>query len=162
MTKVGLLLFVVLAFSSRGIAQDNCPEGFKYAGTLSGTGSLWQPLDERKTVKFRQNVALDESFQQTNVRATNGKSGAQSALRPQDIPKGVLIIPHGESDDMYRQGWAVSDPELKGIERDANGKITQYEFGMKLFCKVRPTGANPNTGDCSVDVDVCYKAQLSN
>jgi hypothetical protein len=161
MTRVRLLLFVVLVFSSWGIAQDNCPEGFRLAGTLSGTGSSWQSLDERQTVKFRQNVTLDESFQQTNVRATNGKNGAQSAMRPQDIPKGVLIIPHGKSDDIYRQGWAVSDPELKGIERGANGEITQYEFGMKLFCKVGSTGANPHFGDCSVDVDVCYKPQLS-
>jgi hypothetical protein len=162
MTRVGFLLFVSLVFSSWGNAQDNCPEGFRNAGTLSGTGSAWQPLDERKTIRFRENVMLDESFQQRNVRATNGKSGVQSALRGQDIPKGVLIIPHGKSDDIYHQGWAVSDPELKGIERDANGRITQYEFGMKLFCRVGSTGANPHFGECSVDVDVCYKPQLSN
>jgi hypothetical protein len=144
------------------MAQNNCPEGFRYLGTLSGSGSSSQSLDEKKTIKFRENVALDESFQQKNVRATNGKSGAQSSMRAQDIPKGLLVIPYGKSDAVYEQGWAVSDPELKGIQRDADGKINRYQFGMKLFCTVGNTGANPNFGECSVDVDVCYKPQSSN
>ena len=68
-----------------------------------------------------------------------------------------LIITYGKSDQVYEQGWSVSDPELKAIERDASGTITQYEFGMKLFCKVGTTGANPHLGECSVNVEVCYK-----
>jgi hypothetical protein len=69
-------------------------------------------------VKLPENATPDQSFQQKNVRATNGKSGARSNMRAQDIPKGILIIPSGESDPVYEPGWAVSDPELKAIERD--------------------------------------------
>jgi hypothetical protein len=162
MTRVRFLPFLVLVFSSWSVAQNNCPEGFRYVGTLSGTGSSSQKLDQRKTLRFRENVTLDESFQQKNVRATNGKSGVKSAMRAEDIPKGVLIIPSGKSDEVYQPGWAVSDPELKGIRRDANGKITLYEFGMKLFCKVGNTGANPQFDECSVNVDVCYKPRSPN
>jgi hypothetical protein len=80
-----------------------------------------------------------------------------STLRAQDIPKGVLIITYGKSDEIYEQGWAVSDPELRAIEQDKNGKVTRYEFGMKLFCKVGPSGASPHFGECSVNAEVCYK-----
>ena len=105
-----------------------------------------------------ENATLDESYQQQNVRATNGKRGAHSSLRAEDVPKGLLIIPHGESDPFFDQGWAVSDPELKAVQKDEKGKVTRYEFGMKLFCHVRDTaGAESEYGECSVDVDVCYK-----
>ena len=121
--RVAFLTFVLLSFSPWAAGQHDCPEGFSYVNTLSGTGSESNPFDKRLAVKFPENATLDESFQQKKVRATNGKSGAQSALRAQDIPKGVLIIPYGKSDEIYRQGWAVSDPELKGIEQDANRKV---------------------------------------
>lgn len=151
------LLALVLLLPPWAVAQQNCPEGFRYVGTLSGTGSLSNPFDKRMTLRFPENATLDESFQQKNVRATNGKSGARSNLRPQDIPKGVLIIPSGKEDKIYESGWAVSDPELKGIQRDDTGKITRYEFGLKLFCAVESNGANPYFAECSVNVDVCYK-----
>ena len=152
-----LLAVVVLAASSASSAQSNCPEGFRYTGSLSGTGSSMTKLDRRDTLKLPENAKLDESFQQKKVRATNGKSGARSGLRAQDIPKGVLIIPYGTSDQVYEQGWAVSEPELKALHRDESGKVTQYEFGMRLFCQVGDRGANPQFGDCSVTVEVCYK-----
>ena len=78
-------------------------------------------------------------------------------MRSQDIPKGVLIITSGKEDQIYEPGWAVSDPELRGIERDNTGKITRYEFGLKLFCTVGNHGANPHFAECSVNVEVCYK-----
>jgi hypothetical protein len=109
------------------------------------------------TVKFPENATLDQSFQQKKVRVTNGKSGAHSNLRPQDIPKGVLVVAYGKEDPVYEPGWAVSDPELKGIERDDTGKITRYEFGMRLFCSVGGGGANPHSAACSVNAEVCYK-----
>jgi len=109
------------------------------------------------TVKLPENATPDQSFQQKNVRATNGKSGARSNMRPQDIPKGILIMTSGKEDKVYEPGWAVSEPELKGIERDSAGKTTRYEFGLRLFCKVGSGGANPYFAECSVNADVCYK-----
>jgi hypothetical protein len=99
---------------------------------------------------------LDESYQQTKVRATNGKNGVHSSMRPQDVPKGLLLIPYGKNDPMFEPGWAVSDPELKALSRDASGKVTRYQFGMKLFCSVRAP-ANQRAAECSVAVEVCYK-----
>jgi hypothetical protein len=157
MMRVAFLAFVLLTVSPWASGQDNCPEGFRYVRTLSGTGSESDPFDKRMTVKFPENATLDESFQQKNVRATNGKSGARSNMRSQDIPKGVLIITSGKEDQIYEPGWAVSDPELRGIERDNTGKITRYEFGLKLFCTVGSHGANPHFAECSVNVEVCYK-----
>ena len=151
-----LLAFVFLCASSVSFAQSNCPEGFRYAGILSGTGSYTTDLDTRVTLMLPKNATLDESYQQQNVRATNGKHGMRSSLRAQDVPKGILIIPHGKSDELYNQGWAVSNPELKVLQKDESGKATRYEFGMKLSCHVAG-GPNPIVGECSVDVEVCYK-----
>ena len=150
--RIGLLVLVVLLCASWALSQNNCPQGFRYVGTLSGNGSASENFDKRVTVKFPQDATLDESFQQKNVRSTNGKSGAQSSMRAQDIPKGVLVIPSGKSDDVYQQGWAVSNPGLKRVDENS-----RYEFGMKLFCRVATTGANPNFGECSVQAEVCYK-----
>jgi len=155
--RVALLAFVVILVSSWAAAQHNCPEGFRYVGSLSGTGSESNPFNERVTVKLPENATIDGSFQQKNIRATNGKSGARSNLRPQDIPKGVLVITSGKENKIYEPGWAVSDPELRGIERDNTGRITRYEFGMKLFCTVGSHGANPYFAECSVNAEVCYK-----
>jgi hypothetical protein len=116
--RLGSLALLLLLFSPWAEAQNNCPDGFRYVGTLSGTGSVSTPFDKRMTVNFPENATLDESFQQKKVHATNGKSGASSNLRPQDIPKGVLIVTYGKEDKIYEPGWAVSDPELKGIAQD--------------------------------------------
>jgi hypothetical protein len=111
------------------------------------------------TLKFPEGTTLDESFQQKRVRATNGKSGSSSNLRPEDIPKGVLIIPSGKEEKTYGEpGWAVSDPKLKSIAQDDTGKITRYEFSMRLFCSAEARGANPHFSECSVNVEVCYKS----
>lgn len=155
--RPALLALVPLLFSPWAVAQDNCPEGFRYAGTLSGTGSASSLLDKRVTLKFPNDATLDESFQQKRVRATNGKSGTSSSLRPEDIPKGVLIIPSGKEDKVYQPGWAVSDPKLEIVAQDDTGKITRYQFGMRLLCKVYGQGANPYFAECSVNVEVCYK-----
>ena len=101
-------------------------------------------FNQRETLRLPTNATLDESYQQKRVRATNGKSGAHSSMRAEDVPKGILIIPHGKSDEVYEQGWAVSDPQLKALSRDGSGKVGN-------------TGANPQFGDCTVDVEVCYK-----
>jgi hypothetical protein len=152
-----LMAAFLVSFSSWSLAQHNCPEGFRHVDTMSGTGSESNPFDKRLTVRLPENATLDQSFQQQRVRATNGKSGVSSSMRPQDIPKGILIIPYGKDDKIYQPGWAVSNPELKVVERDASGKVTRYEFGLKLYCTVGSSGANPHFAECSVSAEVCYK-----
>ena len=154
---VGSLVSIVLVASSLTIAQSECPEGFRYVGTLSGSGSSFTAFDNRVQTRLPKGARLDTSYQQTEVRATNRRSGMDSQLRPEEIPKGILIIPSGTSDDIYKQGWAVSAPKLEALDRDAKGNITRYVFGMKLSCKVGHSGANPHFGDCVVYVEVCFK-----
>jgi len=154
---VGSLFSILLVASSLALAQSECPEAFKSVGTLSGNGSTFSAFDERVQIRLPRSARLDTSYQQTEVRATNGQGGMDSKLRAQEIPPGILIIPSGKSDDTYRQGWAVSDPKLEGFERDANGNITRYMFGMRLSCKVGHPGSNAQVGDCEVNVEVCYK-----
>jgi hypothetical protein len=78
-------------------------------------------------------------------------------MRPQDVPKGFYLVPYGESSSTIdEQGWAVSDPELRALNRDASGKVTRCGFGMNLFCNARTAGAE-RAVECSVRVDVCYK-----
>src|SRR5215471_7186428 len=113
--RIGFLAFVLLACSPFVAAQDNCPEGFRFVGTLSGTGTDLNPFDKRQAVKLPENATLDESFQQKNVRVTNRKSGAHSNMQASDIPRGILVITHGDEDEVYQPGWAVSAPELKAI-----------------------------------------------
>lgn len=149
------LAFLFLLASTLSRAQNQCPDGFKYAGTLSGNGSSVEGFDARETLTLPDDAMLDQSYQQKKVHATNAKNGVSSSMRPQDVPKGLYLIPYGKSESIYEQGWAVSDPELKAINRDASGKITRYEFGMKLFCNARK-GAH-HAVECSVGVDVCYR-----
>ena len=85
--RAEFLALMILTISPWASGQHNCPEGFRYVGTLSGTGSESNPFDQRRSVKFPGNATLDESFQQKNIRATNGKSGVRSNLRPKTYPK---------------------------------------------------------------------------
>jgi hypothetical protein len=97
------------------------------------------------------NAAADESFQQSAVRATNTKGKAN--LRPQDIPKGILIIPYGSTDS--DKVWSVSDPTIKKENNETSS--SRYIFGMHLFCMVKVHTFSQNTGGCEVSVEVCYK-----
>ena len=67
------------------------------------------------------------------------------------------VLPTRTSHKVYEPGWAVSNAELKGIERDNGGKVTRYEFGVKLFCTVGSHEANPYFAECSVNAEICYK-----
>jgi hypothetical protein len=128
---VGFLTFSFLLVSSLSSAQNSCPEGFRYAGTLSGTDS--EEFNKTVSLKLPEFATLDESYQQADVRATNGKRKAQSNLRPQDIPKGIHITPYGSNE--LEKAWAVSEPQL--IKTDNNGASTRYAFGMHLFCSAQ-------------------------
>jgi hypothetical protein len=150
------LALLLLIASTLSRAQTRCPEGFRYVGTLSGHGSSVEAFDKRQTLTLPANANLDASYQQKEVRATNGKNGIQSSMRPQDVPKGFHLIPFGRDEPLYVQGWAVSDPQLTALDRDSNGKVTRYEFGMNLHCSARTPGTQ-RAAECSVAVDVCYK-----
>ena len=153
---VGFLIVSCLLMSSLSSAQDKCPEGFHYAGALSGSST--ETFDKTVFLKLPEYATLDESFQQTAVRATNGKKNAKSNLRPQDIPKGIHITPYG-SDDLEKI-WAVSEPQL--IKPDSNGDSTRYAFGMHLFCSVQGSPYSQSEGACEVEVQVCYKPKPRN
>src|SRR5215831_16082424 len=115
-----LLSFVGLLLPCLGLAQvhEGCPEGLKYVGTIKGTGSFVELLDKRLELKLPQNATLDTSYQQAKVVAAGGK-GAHSKLRPEDIPKGIHIVPYGN--DESGKAWAVSDPKLKMVS-SSDGK----------------------------------------
>lgn len=157
--QVGLLTASFLLMSLVSSAQNNCPEEFRYAGDLSGTGSRTGEFNETVVLKLPENATLDESYQQTKVQATNEKGKAQSNLRPQDIPKAIHIIPHGSSD--HGKAWAVNEPQLKVIKQDS-GTSARYVFGMRLFCSVPTSTFGETKGACDVGVRVCYKPKPRN
>src|SRR5260370_19865135 len=105
MTKRVRLLVVTLFMCPLSFVQTNCPEGLKYAGTLSGTGSVIEAFSKRVGVKLPKDATLDTAYQQTSFRADNGQGHAHSNLRPQDISKGIYIIPYGSND--LDKGWSV-------------------------------------------------------
>jgi len=84
MIRIALpVVFTFLLSATMSRAQSNCHEEFRYVGTLSGDA----PLDVRKTLNLPPNATLDVSFQQKSLRATNGRRGAHSSMRPQDVPR---------------------------------------------------------------------------
>jgi hypothetical protein len=154
--QVGFLTISFLLMSSLSSAQEErCPEGFRYAGALSGSST--ETFDKTVFITLPEYATLDESFQQIVVRATNGKKNAKSNLRPKDIPKGFYITPYGSSD--LEKAWAVSEPQLK---TDNNGASTRYAFGMHLFCAVNGSTFSQTEGACDVGVQVCYKPKSRN
>ena len=157
--RLGFLALSFLFMSVLSTAQSNCPQGFAYVGTLSGTGSSIEEFDKKLALKLPESATLDESFQQIKVRATSAKG--KSNLRPQDIPKGILIIPHGSNDQ--DKVWSVSEPRLTEIKGENNEtSSTRYEFGMHLFCRVQGNSYSQQTGECDVNVEVCYKPKSNN
>jgi hypothetical protein len=65
MIRIALpVVFTFLVSATMSRAQSNCPEDFRYVGTLSGNGSGDAPLDARKTLKLPPDASLDVSFQQ--------------------------------------------------------------------------------------------------
>ena len=153
MTKTCVSLLIVFFAPSLCLAQGEhgkCPADLNYVGTIKGVGSFVELLDERLEIKLPENARLDTSYQQTKVVADGGK-GAHSKLRPQDIPRGIHIVPYGQSGN--GKAWTVSDPRLKTLP-EADGK-TRYVFGVRLHCTVDEFARQ--FGGCAVNVDVCYK-----
>ena len=154
--QLGLLTFCFLFMSALSRGQNNCPQGFAYGGTLYGTGSEMEGFDKRVVLKLPAGATLDQSFQQAKIRAGSAKGKAN--LQTLEVPKGILIIPHGPNNSS--KSWSVSEPKIAEIkEQDDNGiTSTRYEFGMHLMCSVAssPFGQGEN---CYVEAEVCYKAK---
>ncbi len=146
-----LSLLGLVLMSSPSSAQNSCPEGFRYAGTLSGSDG--EEFNKTVFLKLPEYATLDESYQQTEVRATNGKRKTKSNLSPQDIPKGIHISPYGSND--LEKVWAVSEPQL--VKPDKSEASPRYAFGMRLFCSVQGSPYSQAEGTCEVGVQVCYK-----
>jgi|SRR6516165_6896683 hypothetical protein len=155
MRPAASLAFMLLLMSALSIAQDSCPDGFRFAGTLEGSAAYETPYSGRREVKLPENTMLDTTYQQTKVRAEAGHLHEHSNLLPQDIPAGIHIVPYGKAGD---GGWFVSHPELRVVTREANGRITRYAFGMQLYCI--PGDTPTDVADCEVNVDVCYKPKM--
>jgi hypothetical protein len=82
MTKrVGLVTCSFLFMSALSIAQSNCPQGFVYVGTLSGTGSVLGEFNKKVALKVPESATLDDSYQQSKVRSTNAKGKTKSVPR---------------------------------------------------------------------------------
>jgi len=107
-TRIGLLFVILLLRSALSLAQHSCPEGFRYVGTLSGTGSYGE-FNEWRELTLPEGATLDISYQQTAVRARNGNASAKSNLTAADTPKGIHISAAGTTD--FDKGWALSDPK---------------------------------------------------
>ena len=156
MRKLLILTFLGLsAFVSAGVAQNRCPAGFRFAGRLHGEGSFGSNFNQRAEVTFAPSPRIDKTYQQDSVHAENGQSDAHTNLRPENIPHGIRIVPFGSDD--HEKGWAVLEPELKGVEFDDEDRVTRYAFGMHLYCTTGSGEADRFVGGCDVNVDVCYK-----
>jgi hypothetical protein len=151
--QVALIALAVLYTSSFALAQNSCPERFRYVGTLSGTGSFVSEFNEVREINLPENATLDTTYQQTVVRSHGGNPIALSDLRAKEIPKGINIITYGSTDT--GKGWSVSAPKLVAIQPPVSAGVTRYRFGMKLYCTVG-NAHSQNVGTCSVNVEVCY------
>lgn len=153
--RLGTVMLGMLSLVLLLSAQNNCPEGFRSAGVLMGSGSYGVAFDERRQVNLPEQATIDTSYQQKRVRARGGNSRAKSDMQAKDIPKGILIIPYGST--RYDNGWAVSAPELKMMKTDDPEAPTRYVFGMRLYCISSSSASEALYGGCDVNVEVCYK-----
>jgi hypothetical protein len=154
--QVALIALAVLYTASLALGQNSCPERFRYAGKLSGTGSVAGEFNEVREINLPENASLDTTYQQTVVRSHGGNPIARSDLSAKEIPKGIHIITYGSTD--IGKGWSVSAPKLVTIQPPGSAGVTRYTFGMKLHCTVG-NAHSQNVGDCNVGVDVCYLPQ---
>jgi hypothetical protein len=150
--QVCLVSLGLLSVVSPLLAQQRCPPGFDYGGTLKGTGNYGVAFDVRREISLPPTATIDTSFQQEKILAHAGNDRAKSDLQAKDIPKGIYIITSGST--LYDNGWAVSAPELKTV-----GEPPRYRFGLKLYCISSSTPPTMHYGGCDVNVLVCYKPQ---
>jgi|SRR5208337_1243502 len=160
-TPVVMTLGLLACFGNISLAQ--CPAGFEHVDKpLYGQGSFGSNYYGFGEVLLPPNIKLDTSYHQPSIPAVaNGKSDARSRLVASEVPAGIYIVPSG--DNSANHGWAVGDgaePRIQLVPAvwDANtNTISQYKFGMRLYCTTGSGEFDRTTGGCNVKVDVCYK-----
>ena len=153
--RMSALAFTTLWVALCSAQENRCPNGFVFAGRLYGSGGFGSNFAHRVEVQFPLYARIDQNYQQNSVHAENGQSDAHSRLNPKAIPSGINILPYGSDD--HEKGWAVNNPELKGVAWDNEGLITRFAFGMQLYCTTGSGEQDRVVGGCNVDVDVCFK-----
>jgi hypothetical protein len=158
-----ILVVVVLGVfaCSAPVSFAQC-EGMKYAGEAHGEGSFGSNLYGFGEVLLPLNAKLDASYHQTTIVAVaNGKSSATSRLVASEVPAGICIVPSG--DNTANHGWAVGDgaePRIQLIPATWDTKtntISQYKFGIRLYCTTGSGELDRTTGGCNAKVAVYYK-----
>jgi hypothetical protein len=165
MRVVRLPLFVLglIFFCGCLPSYAQCPGGFTATEKpLYGEGDSRHNFAEYREVLLPVNVRIDRSYHQPALgRVANGQSDARSRLVVSEVPAGLYIIPGG--DDRANHGWAVGDGPEPRIQLApaawdyATNTITQYKFGMRLYCTTGSSVVDATTGGCNVKVTVCYK-----
>jgi len=156
-----LVVAVGVLACSAPVSFAQC-DGLQYAGEAHGEGSFGSNLYGFGEVILPSNIKLDTSYHQTAIGAVaNGKSAARSRLVASEVPAGICIVPTG--DNTANHGWAVGDgaePRIQLIPASWDMKtntITQYKFGIRLYCTTGSGELDRTTGGCNAKVAVYYK-----
>jgi hypothetical protein len=161
-----IALFIILAVvACSGIAFAQC-NGLQYVGQLYGQGSFNSNYYGFREVLLPTNAKIDSSYHQPSIAAVaNGKSDARSRLVASEVPAGICIAPSGDNNAAH--GWSVgdgADPRIQLAPATwdmSTNTITQYKFGMRLYCTTGSGELDRTTGGCNVKVDVFYKPASS-
>jgi len=160
---VVLTLAIVVCCAPASRAQCG---GLTFAGYAYGDGHFGSNLYGFGEVLLPPNIKLDGSYHQTTIGAVaNGKSDARSRLVPSDVPAGICIEPSG--DNSADHGWAVGDGiepriQLLPARWDINTNlVTQYKFGIRLYCTTGSGLPAMTTGGCNAKVAVYYKPVMT-
>lgn len=151
-------LVVAVVVCCHKVSVGQCPAGFKHADKpLYGEGSWGSNFYGLREVLLPPGEKIDTSYHQPSISAVaNGKSDARSPLVASQVPAGIFIIPSG--DDSANHGWAVHSPVLSaGVADPSTNIVSQWKFGMQLYCTTGSGEIDRTTGGCNVKVEVCYK-----
>jgi hypothetical protein len=90
-----LFCFALIAVSV-SLAQTNCPEGLKYAGLLSGSGSYGAPFDQKVFISLPRGAKPDTTYQQKSTCTPRTAVPASLLIYGRRIsPKASMFIPTG-------------------------------------------------------------------
>jgi hypothetical protein len=158
-----LILVAISSFALvSSLSGAQCPSGLVSVGRIYGAGSFGNNYVAFQEVLLTPNIHIDQSYRQSSIGpVANGKSDARSHFTVSQVPAGIFITPGG--DDSASHGWAVGDGPSPVIQLAPaawdlqTNSISQYKFGMRLYCTTGSGEYDRTTGGCNVHVDVCYK-----
>lgn len=116
---------------------------------MAGSGAASVPFNRPVTLKLPEYATIDASFQQKEGACDKPQKWCQISDGSWDITREFSFYRVAQAMEC-RRGRAVSEPELKGIDRDANSNITPYEGWDDIYCSVSNSGASPQFGEYSV------------